>query len=63
VHEVASFDVADEAGLVAQQLVGSFAELVALAGLFSDWDTIDADVKDIVTSRRRAGQRAAPRLD
>ena len=37
--------------------------LVALAGLFSDWDTIDADVKDIVTSRRRAGQRAVPRLD
>lgn len=37
--------------------------LIALAGLFSDWDTIDADVKDIVTSRRRAGQRAAPGLD
>jgi antitoxin (DNA-binding transcriptional repressor) of toxin-antitoxin stability system len=37
--------------------------LIALAGLFSDWDGMEADVKDIVASRRRAGQRAAPRLD
>jgi hypothetical protein len=37
--------------------------LIALAGLFSDWGTLDDDVKDIVASRRRAGQRAAPRLD
>jgi hypothetical protein len=37
--------------------------LIALAGLFSDWDGIDADIKDIVASRRRAGQRAAARVD
>ena len=37
--------------------------LIALAGLFGDWDSIDADVKKIIESRRRAGQRAAPALD
>jgi hypothetical protein len=37
--------------------------LAALAGLFRDWDTIDADIKRIGASRRRAGQRSAPQLD
>jgi hypothetical protein len=37
--------------------------LIALAGLFSDWNNMEADIKDITASRLRAGQRAAPKLD
>lgn len=37
--------------------------LVALAGLFADWEKIDADIATIVASRSRAGRRAAPPLD
>ncbi len=37
--------------------------LIALAGLFGDWESMDADIDAIVASRRRAGRPAAPRLD
>jgi prevent-host-death family protein len=37
--------------------------LVALAGLFADWDSMDADIGAIVAARGRAGRRAAPGLD
>ena len=37
--------------------------LVALAGLFGDWESMEADIDAIVASRGRAGRRAAPTLD
>lgn len=37
--------------------------LLALLGLFADWETMDADLADIVAERRAAANRPAPDLD
>ncbi len=37
--------------------------LLALVGLFADWEEIDSDIDAIIKSRRRAGRRSAPNLD
>lgn len=36
--------------------------LLALAGLFSDWDEMDEDMRGVVASRSRAGRRPPPDL-
>jgi len=37
--------------------------LVALAGLFADWNDIDEDIREIISSRKRARHRPVPDLD
>lgn len=53
--------------LVAPHLIGSRSEapagLAAVAGALAEWEELDADVADVIASRRSAQDRPAPLLD
>ncbi|MEA2645934.1 MAG: hypothetical protein QOE92_1017 [Chloroflexota bacterium] len=61
-HGRAVGDFVPAATVATLPVAGRPGGLLALAGLFEDWDSIDPDIAAIVASRRRAGQRPAPHL-